>query len=271
MDLLDSFLLGLIQGLTEFLPISSSGHLVLVKKFLGGDLSKGITFEIIAHFGTLCSILFYYHQDLRKIFKSILELILTPTLFRSKLKQDSNIALTGYIILSMFPAVIVGHTMKGYIEEIFMSPAVVSVMLIVTGLLLFFTRLREEFSNRIGAANSFAIGLAQAFAILPGISRSGSTISLGLYLGIDREEVADFSFLMVIPVIFGAMILQIYEITIQGIGFSSAPDLIIGFLTAFISGYFALKYLIIMLKTNGIHHFAWYCWALGGIGLIYFI
>lgn len=270
MEIIDSFLLGLIQGLTEFLPISSSGHLVLGKAFLSNNLEQGITFEVVVHFGTLCSILLYYRNELIEILKSLLRLAASPAEFRDKAKYDPNIKLCGYILLSMIPAAIVGFTLKDQIENLFLNPFMVSIMLLVTGSLLFATKFRNEFPNRVTAGNSFAIGLAQAFAILPGISRSGSTISLGLYLGVKREEVANFSFLMVIPVIAGAMAMQIKEMVEMGIRFDAVLDLATGFVTAFISGYFALKYLIVLLKTRGIHPFAWYCWAVGLAGVIYF-
>lgn len=270
MEFIDSFLLGLIQGLTEFLPISSSGHLVLGRALLSNNLEKGITFEVVVHFGTLCSILLYYHEELTGIVRSLVDLATSPGRFREKRLEDPNIALSGYILLSMIPAMIVGFTMKDLIEDVFLNPVTVCIMLLVTGGVLFATRFRRRFPNRIGTGSSLAIGIAQALAILPGISRSGATISLGLYLGVKREEVANFSFLMVIPVIAGAMVMQLREMAQLGIRFDAAFDLAVGFVTAFVSGYFALKYLIVMLKTRGIHPFAWYCWAVGAAGLIYF-
>lgn len=270
MEIIDSFLLGLIQGLTEFLPISSSGHLVLGEAILGGKIDKSITFEVVVHFGTLCSILVYYHKEIKDILSSLWELLLNPNEFSNKVSNDSNIKLSGFILLSMIPALIVGLTLKETIENVFLDPFSVSVMLLVTGAILYSTRFRDRFPNRVQATSAFGIGIAQAFAILPGISRSGSTISLGLYLGIKREEIANFSFLMVIPVIAGAMLLEVDTMVKAGIPLSAFWDLFIGFLTSFITGYFALKYLIIMLRSKGIHPFAWYCWAIGLTGLIYF-
>ena len=188
MEFIDSFLLGLIQGLTEFLPISSSGHLVLGRSFLASDLQKGITFEVVVHFGTLCSIVLYYREELAGILKSLLGLAGSPGEFSRRLESDPNIKLSGYILLSMIPAMLVGFTMKDYIEEVFLNPFMVSIMLLVTGSLLFATKFRDHFDKHVKAGNSFAIGIAQALAILPGISRSGSTISLGLYLGIKRKK-----------------------------------------------------------------------------------
>lgn len=270
MELIDSFLLGLIQGLTEFLPISSSGHLVLGGALLGGKLDKSITFEVVVHFGTLCSIVLYYREKLADMATSLWQLVKSPRQLTEQYHRDDNVQLVGFILLSMIPAVIVGLTLKDQIENIFLNPFMVSIMLLVTGTILYATRFRHDFPNRIGSKNAFGIGLAQAFAILPGISRSGSTISLGLYLGVKREEVANFSFLMVIPVIAGAMLFEILDMIELGVPVNDALGLAVGFFTAFISGYFALKYLIIMLQTKGIHPFAWYCWALGLIGLYYF-
>lgn len=270
MELLDSFLLGLIQGLTEFLPISSSGHLVLGEALLGQNLDKSITFEVVVHFGTLCSIVIYYRRKLADMLLSLWQLAKSPGQLPEQFRSDDNVKLSGFILLSMIPAVIVGLTLKDPIENIFLDPFPVSIMLLVTGSLLFATRFCHDFPKNVTWGSAFAIGVAQAFAILPGISRSGSTISLGLYLGIKRKEVANFSFLMVIPVIAGAMLFEIKEMVELGIPFNDIMGLLVGFLTAFVSGYFALKYLIIMLQSKGIHPFAWYCWAVGFMGLYYY-
>lgn len=270
MELLDSFLLGLIQGLTEFLPISSSGHLVLGEALLGGKLDENITFEVVVHFGTLCSILIYYRSKIADIIKSWIQVPGSSVSFSKQWASDPNLKLTWFVIISMIPALVVGLTLKDQIENIFLNPFMVSIMLLVTGAILFLTKFRDSFPNQLNGGRAFGIGLAQAFAILPGISRSGSTISLGLYLGINRKQVADFSFLMVIPVIAGAMLLEIKEMVEVGVAVNDALALAVGFITAFVSGYFALKYLIILLQNKGIHPFAWYCWILGSAGLIYF-
>lgn len=270
MELIDSFLLGLIQGLTEFLPISSSGHLVLGDALLGDNMDKSITFEVVVHFGTLCSIVIYYRKKLTEMILSLWQLIKSPANLVQQYHEDDNVKLCGFILLSMIPAVLVGLTLKDPIENIFLAPLPASFMLLVTGVLLFATRFRIHFTKSVGWGSALYIGIAQAFAILPGISRSGSTISLGLYLGIKRKEVANFSFLMVIPVIAGAMLFEIREMLEKGVPLNDVIGLLVGFFTAFISGYFALKYLIIMLQNRGIHQFAWYCWAVGIAGLIYF-
>tara|TARA_R110000868_G_scaffold411739_1_gene708388 strand:+ start:2529 stop:3335 length:807 start_codon:yes stop_codon:yes gene_type:complete len=267
MDILQSFLLGLIQGLTEFLPISSSGHLALGRYFLGADTEVGITFEVVVHFGTLCSIIIYYKSELANLLKAGFGFLASP----STKKDDPDVRTILFILVSMIPAFIIGFTLKDYVEEIFMTPVLVSGMLIVTGFILYMTKFAKAPVGKVTLGKSFLIGLAQAFAMIPGISRSGSTISTALYLGIKREDAANFSFLMVIPVIGGAMLLQIKEMLESGMSDAQAMSLIVGFLTSFISGYYALKYLIIILKKKGFHYFAYYCWLVGAGGLAYFL
>ncbi len=266
MDILQSFLLGLLQGLTEFLPISSSGHLALGKYFLGENNEAGLTFEIVVHFGTLCSILIYYRTLLADILKSGIGFLASP----KQKKDHPQVKTILFILVSMIPASVVGFTLKDKVETVFDSPFLVSVMLIVTGIILFITKFAKEKEGKVTLGRSFIIGVAQAFAMIPGISRSGSTISTALYFGVKREEAANFSFLMVIPVIGGAMLLQILDLMEAGVDSVQIQSLVVGFLTAFISGYYALKYLIVILKKKGFHYFAYYCWLIGGAGLIYF-
>lgn len=267
MDVLQSFLLGIIQGLTEFLPISSSGHLVLGKQILGVEVATGITFEVIVHFGTLCSILIYYRKTLWELMGSGVSFLRSPT----AQKSDPNVKLMGFILVSMIPAMAVGFTLKDQVESIFSDPLIVSVMLLVTGLILFSTRFVGTTLENVNLPKSFLIGVAQAFAMIPGISRSGSTISAALWLGVKREEAANFSFLMLIPVIAGAMLLEVRELMEIGVSDADLINLIVGFFAAFISGYYALKYLIIILKKRGFHYFSYYCWLVGGVGLVYFL
>lgn len=271
MDLLQAILLGLLQGITEFLPVSSSGHLVLARAFLGSDIAPGITFEIVVHFGSFCSITVYYREKLYAIISDIFKSF-SPTGIREKrYKTDENTLLSYFILLSMIPAMVAGFTLKDPIENLFLNPFFVSMMLIVTGALLFSTRFVGKPEKEVTALKGFIMGIAQSLAIIPGISRAGSTISVGLFSGINRQSVANFSFLMVLPVLAGAMLLEILEIMENGIESAAAFSLIAGFLTSFISGYFALKYLIILLKKEKFHYFAYYCWGLGIFGIVYFL
>ena len=270
MELIQSFLLGLLQGIAEFLPISSSGHLILARAFLGADLEPGITFEIVVHFGSFMSIIVYYR-------KMIMELItdffasLTPTALKEgRMLKNDNARMCLYIVISMIPAMIVGFTLKDAIEELFMNPFFISAMLVVTGCILFSTKFVGDTDKEINGTRALLMGVVQALAIVPGISRSGSTISAGLYSGLNRDAVANFSFLMVLPVLGGAMILEVGEIYESGIEMAAIVSLGVGFFASFVSGYFALSYLIKILKREKFHYFSYYCWAIGIIGMVYF-
>jgi undecaprenyl-diphosphatase len=270
MDLWESFLLGLIQGITEFLPISSSGHLVLGQYFLGIQNDGGITFEIVVHFGSLVSIVLYYRKDVLALIISALELIRKPKLLLKPTEMSKDQQVVGLILVSMIPALLVGVLLKSSIESAFESPIWVSAMLMITGTLLLSTKYAPKGTQALGLKQSVGMGLAQAVAILPGISRSGSTIAIGQHLGMSREECARFSFLMVIPVIAGAMILEMAELGNTG-GNVDLPILTVGFLTSAISGYFALTFLIHIIKKFGIQWFAAYCYVLGSFSLWYFL
>lgn len=270
MDLLQAFLLGLIQGITEFLPVSSSGHLALGRALFGSEIAPGITFEIVVHFGSFCSIAVYYRKKLGEIFSDVFR-NLKPSAIRSgEFSKNQHVRLSGYILISMIPAGIIGFTLKDQIEEIFINPLLVSFLLIITGLLLFLTRFAKQLTKTNNAWKSIVIGLAQSFAILPGISRSGSTISTALFLKIDRESAANFSFLMVLPVLAGAMLKEVLDLFELGVAVGMSP-LVVGFITSFLSGYAALTYLIILLKRDKFHLFAYYCWSVGAIGIFYFM
>lgn len=270
MDLWESFLLGLIQGITEFLPVSSSGHLVLGQYFLGLENDGGITYEIVVHFGSLMSIIVYYRNEVLQLVYSAMGMIARPgdMLKPSSLKPDQKRVM--YILLSMIPALIVGLMLKSSIESAFESPVWVAAMLMVTGTLLLSTNFVKKGTDKVGLKHSIGMGLAQAMAILPGISRSGSTIAIGHHMGLDREACARFSFLMVVPVIAGAMVLELGELGSTG-ATVDIPVLFIGFFTSAISGYFALSLLIHVIKKFGIHWFAVYCYALGAFSLWYFL
>jgi len=270
MDLWESFLLGLIQGITEFLPISSSGHLVLGQHFLGIQNDGGITFEIVVHFGSLVSIVLYYRKDVLALIMSALELVMKPSVFLNPAEMSKDQLLVGYILISMIPALLVGLLLKSSIESAFESPVWVSSMLLVTGILLLSTKFAKKGTNTIGVKHAIGMGFAQAVAILPGISRSGSTIAVGQLLGLSRDECARFSFLMVIPVIAGAMILEIAELGNAGVSVD-VPILAVGFLSSAISGFFALTFLIHFIKKFGIQWFSAYCFAFGSISLWYFL
>jgi len=256
-----SIILGIIQGLTEFLPISSSGHLVLVENYIGFK-SPGILFEVLLHFATLVAIVIVFAKRIGKIIKSI---------FTSRIRikgknwivKDENLALFFYLLWASIPAAIVGIFLKSGIEKLFSNPLVVSIMFLVTGCLLFSTRfIKIKKKHKHNDFSATLIGIAQAFAIIPGISRSGATISAGLWTGISREASAEFSFILVIPAILGAMVLEIKELTLS-IEHGLINIYLVGALAAFITGLCSLLFLLRIVKKGRLHYFSYYCWLVG--------
>lgn len=258
MDTIQAILLGIVQGVTEFLPVSSSGHLQLAKEILGVELEQNITFDVMLHAATVLSTIVVLWRELWRLLCG---------LFSRTFNAEQAYILK--IILSMIPAGVVGILFADQIEAVFSSIAFVGAMLLVTALLLTFAyyakpRARAAISWR----DAFIIGLAQAAATLPGLSRSGSTIATGLVLGNDKAAVANFSFLMVIPVILGKMLLDIASGEMVAIEIDTVP-LIAGFLAAFITGTLACKFMIEMVKRGRLIWFALYCAIVGLVSLIY--
>lgn len=246
MTFIEAIILGIIQGLTEFLPISSSGHLVLFQSWLGITI-EGNTFEVIVHIGTLGSILFVFWQDIHAIITG--------------LKQKETQRQIGIIALATIPAVLVGFSLKDYFDLLFDNTKTVSIALTVTGIVLFLSKFAKQNHNQISWKSGLFIGLAQAIAIIPGISRSGFTISTALLLGINSRDAARFSFLLAIPVIAGAGLLT----ALDGMGGESltVPIMLGGLLSSFIVGVFALKWLIKWLESGKYYWFGAYCLVLG--------
>ena len=233
MTFFEAILLGIIQGLTEFLPISSSGHLVLFQSWLNISI-EGNTFEVIVHIGTLGSILFVFWEDVYTILKNLT-------------KRETQFQV-GTLALATIPAVLVGFTLKDYFEILFDNTTSVSIALMVTGVILFISKFAKQNNSSITWKSGLLIGLAQAIAIIPGISRSGFTISAALLLGKNSREAARFSFLLAIPVITGAGLLTI---------------LLGGLLSSFIIGVFALQWLIQWLESGKYYWFGAYCMVIG--------
>jgi len=260
MDYIESILLGIVQGLTEFLPISSSGHIEIFKVILGNsfDPKEGLLFTIILHFATALSTLFFFRKDIIDIFKGLLT---------KKWNDSKRFSLT--ILISMIPAVFVGLVYEDFINSLFNGNLIlVGAMLYVTALLLFLSDFLKLKQNKITYKNSFIIGIAQAIAILPGISRSGATIAISVIMGVDREKAARFSFIMVIPLIFGSMSKSIfdYDMTFENY---NILNLILGFSSAFITGLFACKWMIQLVKSSKLYYFSIYCCIVGSIIIAY--
>ena len=261
MDTLQAIILGIVQGLTEFLPVSSSGHLQLANEILGTDLNpeSNLTFSLTLHAATVLSTIVILWAEIWKLLKGIFSRTFT-----------AEQAYVLKIVISMIPVGIVGLFFKDYIEAAFSSIAVVGVMLLITAALLSFAyyakpRQKEELSYR----DAFIIGLAQAVAVLPGLSRSGSTIATGLLLGNKKESVAQFSFLMVLPPILGNALLDCLMGDFGG-GVETLP-LVAGFVTAFVTGCIACKWMIDIVKRGKLIWFAIYCAVAGVVALAAYI
>ncbi len=269
MSYFDAFILGLVQGLTEFLPVSSSGHLVLGQEVLGVLQADNITFEVFVHFGTLFSILAIFWKDVLRILSSLFKGVKQPSKISSFLKEDEHFKLAVLIVVGSIPAAIIGLSFKPYVERAFSDVNLVGVMLMVTGLVLFLTRLaRPKPDKLVGWGTAIFIGFAQALAVMPGISRAGMTISAGLFAGVAREEAARYSFLLALPAIFGATLLETFEITSAPLEKQFIIVLIIGTIAAFIAGYIAIKTIFIVLKRDKFSYFSFYCLTVGLIVIL---
>lgn len=257
MDTLQAILLGIVQGITEFLPVSSSGHLQIAKELLGVELENNITFDVTLHAATVLSTIVVLWQELWRLVKSC---------FSRRFTEEQAYVLK--VILSMIPAGVVGVFFADQIEALFSSLWFVGLMLFMTAALLSFAyyakpRQKSEISYR----DAFIIGIAQAAATMPGLSRSGSTIATGLLLGNEKSSVAHFSFIMVIPVILGKMLLDILSGEMAAMAVPTEA-LVSGFLAAFISGALACKFMIEIVKRGKLIWFALYCAIVGLICLI---
>ena len=254
MDPIEAAVLGVIQGLTEFLPVSSSGHIELGKAVLGQcDFTESLSFTVAVHLATVLSTIVVFRNDILSIFKG---------LFSKGWNDDKKFAV--YILVSMIPVGIAGVLFKENIEELFScNLLLVGGMLMITGTLLLSTTLIKDHSKSVDLPRAVLIGLAQALAVLPGVSRSGSTIATGLLLKVDRAKIARFSFLMVIPPIIGIAALDIKELSEAPAGSIDMQPIIIGFITAFLTGWAACKVMINLVKKGKISWFAWYCFAAG--------
>ena len=257
MDTLQAILLGVVQGITEFLPVSSSGHLQIAKELLGVELENNITFDVTLHAATVLSTIVVLWQELWRLVKGC---------FSRRFTEEQAYVLK--VILSMIPAGVVGVLFADQIEAFFSSLWFVGLMLLLTAALLSFAyyakpRQKSEISYR----DAFIIGIAQAAATMPGLSRSGSTIATGLLLGNEKSSVAHFSFIMVIPVILGKMLLDILSGEMAAMAVPT-ETLVSGFLAAFISGALACKFMIEIVKRGKLIWFALYCAIVGLICLI---
>ena len=262
MDIIDAIILGIIQGLTEFLPVSSSGHLELGKAILGADSlpEESLLFTVVLHFATALSTLIVFRKDVIEIFKG---------LFQFKWNEETQFSMK--IIISMIPAALVGFFLEDFLEVFFDGAIIiVGIMLLITAILLYLADLAKTTDKGVSYRSAFAIGMAQAVAILPGISRSGATISAAVLLGVDKTKSARFSFLMVVPLILGKMAKDILsgEINFEG---EQAVAMGVGFLAAFIAGLAACTWMIKLVRQSKLTYFAIYCLVVGLIAIAWSI
>lgn len=265
MDWIQALILGLVQGLTEYLPVSSSGHLQIGQHLLGVEEVGGLTFDIVVHVATVLSTLVILYQEVIWLFKGLFR-------WNGSLNREQKYVIN--ILISMIPIGIVGLCFKDYIDAIFEgSLMVVGVCLLITSILLALTHFYKPYENEeISPLHAFIIGIAQAIAVLPGLSRSGSTIATGLLLGESKKNLAQFSFLMVIPPILGEALLDFKHIVAPSAEYLAehgaevaipTSALAVGFVAAFISGCIACKWMITLVKKCKLIYFAMYCAIVG--------
>ena len=258
MTLLDAFLLGLIQGVTEFLPVSSSGHLIVAQSLLDVRV-PGVAFEVAVHVATLLSVLVAFRSRIVALVRGMAR------------REAESWRYVGLLVLATLPAVVVGLGLKDLVEGLFEAPAVAGGGLLVTGSFLWTAKpaLARNPSAPPGVRAAILMGIAQAFAIIPGISRSGSTVVTGLWLGVEAEEAATFSFLMAVPAILGAAVLELPEIA-HGSGPGTWP-LLLGGGVAAVAGVLAIWTFVKMLERRSFHRFGPYCWGVGALFLLYLL
>lgn len=260
MEIIQAIVLGIVQGLTEFLPVSSSGHLELAKYILGDDAvpEDSMMMTIVLHFGTALATVAVFRKDISDIIRGV---------FNPRNNEEK--VFIGKIILSMVPAAVIGVLFEKELE-IFFSQNILLIcsLLLVTALLLIVADKAATTQKDVTYRDAFIIGIAQAIAILPGISRSGATVSTSVILGIDRAKAARFSFLMVVPLIFGKIAKDVLDGDFTANG---TPGMVLtaGFISAFISGYFACYWMISLIKNSKLKYFAYYCIVIGIGGIIY--
>ena len=264
----EAVVLGLVQGFTEFLPISSSGHLVLGRELLGigPEEGTGILFEALVHFGTAMSILFVYRTEVLELTSGFFGGLFGANSVRDSWNESDSFRTAVLILITVVPTALTYLLLGEAIEEAFTEPRFTAGMLLVTGTLLILTRLRKEPRGDVTAVKAFVIGVAQSLAMFPGISRSGATICAGIYQNVNPERATNFSFLMLLPVVIAGAALKVSEALATEADIFWGP-IIIGAVVAFVSGVAAIRIMLEFVRKGRLEFFAVYCFIVGGLGL----
>lgn len=277
MNLIQAIIMGLMQGLTEFLPVSSSGHLVLTsslykyfthKDFVTGG-SEEVVFDIVLHLGTLLAVCIFFKDDIIKITKAFINACLKKDF------SDAEAKMAAFILLGTVFTVLVAFPLKIVSENLINLPYIVGIFIFITGCILYIgewaSEKKQVKTDKVDLKTAIIIGLAQGIASIPGISRSGSTISTGILLGLDRVTCARYSFLLSLPIIIGASIFYpILELELNEFLNFNWIAFIVGFIVSFISGYFCIKYFLKFLAKHSMKVFAYYCWIAGTFMFVFF-
>lgn len=266
MEILKAILLGIIQGATEFLPVSSSGHLVLGSKLLDFK-EQGVIFDVFLHLGTLLAVVLVFRKDLLAMIKAPFQMVRNS----HDPEVRAHFLWAVYVVIGTVPVAIIGLLINDYVDRIFTSELIVYSMLAVTGVLMTCTTYLKERGPALNVPKSFVIGIAQSMAIMPGLSRSGSTIFAGMAMGIQRETAARFAFILSVPAILGAVILKFGEMIQSQNSVDGIIVIGVGTLMSAVTGYFSIILLLDIVKRNRLQWFGYYCLTISLIGFtIYF-
>jgi undecaprenyl-diphosphatase len=265
LELLEAIVLGIVQGLTEFLPVSSSGHLLLGQYFLGLDQQRfGLPFDVALHLGTLVAVVAFFWRELLRMARAF-AWSLTPG---GRDLDDPNQRLAYLVLASTIPAALIGYLLEDFFETAVRNPWVVVFNLVLVGVLFIIGEAvggKQRRADKLRFAEAVGIGVAQAVALVPGVSRSGATITLGLFLGLRREEAARFSFLMSVPIIAGAGSLQTAEVVSEGIDVWGAVMFGAGFASSAVVGYLAIRFFLRFVAHHSLRAFAYYRFGLAAV------
>ena len=271
MSFLSSFLLGLIQGVAEFLPISSSGHLAALQNFLAiGDMENHLLFDVLLHLGTLAAVFLAYWAEIRALWGEGLRMVHLKKTRRGEKPDGVKRRLIWFLIVATVPLAFAA-VLSNYVESLYQNTFFIGFAFLMTGVLLFAAdRMGHGNKSERGATlgDAVMVGLAQAVAVVPGLSRSGTTISAGLLRGFDRNFAVKFSFLLSIPAVIGANLVSLVKAFAAGVDWSMVPKYLVGVVVAFVSGYFAIYFLRLVVQRGKFGGFCYYCWGAGLVTLL---